>query len=87
MSPTVVFVLAGYLVYKVYETVLVMLLGSLEGVDADQTAAFAELLAKYADYLVVTLQPKMLPLSVILLLYRRHLNFGYRYFLITTVRT
>lgn len=87
MSSIVVFALAEYLVHEVYDTGLVMLLDSLEGPDADQIAALAEHVAKHANSLVVAPQLKMLPLSVILLSYRRFLNFGYRYYPITTVRT
>jgi chromosome segregation ATPase len=53
-----VFALAGYLVHEVYETVPVMLLDSLEAIDADRIAAFVEHIADHADYLVVALLPE-----------------------------
>jgi chromosome segregation ATPase len=53
-----VFALAGYLVHAVYETVPVMLLDSLEAIDADRIAALVEHIAAHADYLVVALLPE-----------------------------
>jgi DNA repair exonuclease SbcCD ATPase subunit len=53
-----VFALAGYLVHAVYETVPVMLLDSLEAIDADRIAALVEYVADHADYLVVALLPE-----------------------------
>jgi chromosome segregation ATPase len=53
-----VFALAGYLVHAVYETVPVMLLDSLEAIDADRIAALVEHIADHADYLVVALLPE-----------------------------
>jgi chromosome segregation ATPase len=53
-----VFALAGYLVHEVYETVPVMLLDSLEAIDADRIAALVEHIADHADYLVVALLPE-----------------------------
>jgi uncharacterized protein YbaR (Trm112 family) len=53
-----VFALAGYLVYEVYETVPVMLLDSLEAIDADRIDALVEHIVAHADYLVVALLPE-----------------------------
>lgn len=53
-----VFELAGYLVPEVYETVPVMLLDSLEAIEADRIVALVEYVADHADYLVVVLLPK-----------------------------
>jgi chromosome segregation ATPase len=53
-----VFALAGYLVHDLYETVPVMLLDSLEAVDADRIATLVEYFAEYADYLAVALLPE-----------------------------
>jgi hypothetical protein len=47
--------LAGYLVHEVYETVPVMLLDSLEAIDADRIARLIEYIAEFASYLVVAL--------------------------------
>jgi elongation factor P--beta-lysine ligase len=55
-----VFVLAGYLVHDLHETVPVILLDSLEAVDADRIATLIEHFQAYADYLVVALPPQML---------------------------
>ncbi|MCT9098424.1 archaea-specific SMC-related protein [Haloarchaeobius sp. HME9146] len=49
------FALAGYLAHEVYETVPVVLLDSLEAVDAERIAAVVEYFESYADYLVVAL--------------------------------
>lgn len=50
-----VFALAGYLVHEVYETVPIMLLDSLEAIDADRLAGVIEYFSEYAEYLVVAL--------------------------------
>jgi septal ring factor EnvC (AmiA/AmiB activator) len=55
---SLVFALAGYLVHEVYDTVPVMLLDSLEAIDADRIAALVEHVAAHADYLVVALLPE-----------------------------
>jgi DNA repair exonuclease SbcCD ATPase subunit len=52
-----VFALAGYLVHDLHETVPVMLLDSLEAVDADRIARLVDYFAEYPDYLVVALLP------------------------------
>ncbi|MFC7068680.1 archaea-specific SMC-related protein [Halobaculum lipolyticum] len=52
-----VFALAGYLSHELYETVPVMLLDSLEAIDADRIAALVEYLAGHTDYLVAALLP------------------------------
>ncbi len=53
-----VFALAGYLVHELHETVPVMLLDSLEAVDADRIATLIEHFQAYADYLIVALLPE-----------------------------
>jgi DNA repair exonuclease SbcCD ATPase subunit len=53
-----VFALAGYLVHDLHETVPVMLLDSLEALDADRIATLVEYIKEYADYLVVALLPE-----------------------------
>jgi DNA repair exonuclease SbcCD ATPase subunit len=53
-----VFALAGYLVHDLHETVPVMLLDSLEALDADRIATLVEYVKDYADYLVVALLPE-----------------------------
>jgi DNA repair exonuclease SbcCD ATPase subunit len=53
-----VFALAGYLVHDLYETVPVMLLDSLEALDADRIATLIEHMKDYAEYLVVALLPE-----------------------------
>jgi chromosome segregation ATPase len=50
--------LAGYLVHDVHETVPVMLLDSLEAIDADRIAALVEYFADYAPFLLVALLPE-----------------------------
>jgi DNA repair ATPase RecN len=50
--------LAGYLVHDVHETVPVMLLDSLEAIDADRIATLVEYFADYPTYLVVALLPE-----------------------------
>ncbi len=50
-----VFALAGYLAHDVYETVPVMLLDSLEAIDADRLAGLIDYFGDYAEYLVVAL--------------------------------
>lgn len=50
-----VFALAGYLVHDVYETVPVMLLDSLEAIDAERIATLVEYFESYVPYLVVAL--------------------------------
>ena len=52
-----VFALAGYLVHDLHETVPVMLLDSLEAVDADRIARLVDYFAEYPEYLVVALLP------------------------------
>jgi DNA repair ATPase RecN len=47
--------LAGYLVHEVYETVPVMLLDSLEAIDAGRIARLIEYVAEFASYLIVAL--------------------------------
>ena len=47
--------LAGYLVHEVYETVPVMLLDSLEAIDADRIARLIDYIAEFSSYLVVAL--------------------------------
>jgi DNA repair exonuclease SbcCD ATPase subunit len=53
-----VFALAGYLVHDLHETVPVMLLDSLEALDADRIATLIEYIEEYAEYLVVALLPE-----------------------------
>jgi DNA repair exonuclease SbcCD ATPase subunit len=53
-----VFALAGYLVHDLHETIPVMLLDSLEALDADRIATLVEYIKEYADYLVVALLPE-----------------------------
>ena len=53
-----VFALAGYLVHDLYESVPVILLDSLESVDADRIATLVDYFEDYADYLVVALLPE-----------------------------
>jgi predicted nucleic acid-binding Zn-ribbon protein len=53
-----VFALAGYLVHDLHETVPVMLLDSLEALDADRIATLVEYIEEYAEYLVVALLPE-----------------------------
>ena len=50
--------LAGYLVHEVYETVPMVLLDSLEALDADRIAMLIEYLADFASYLLVALLPE-----------------------------
>ena len=50
--------LAGYLVHDVHETVPMMVLDSLEAIDADRIAALVEYFAEYAPFLVVALLPE-----------------------------
>jgi septal ring factor EnvC (AmiA/AmiB activator) len=50
--------LAGYLVHDVHETVPMMLLDSLEAIDADRIAALVDYFAEYAPYLLVALLPE-----------------------------
>ncbi|WP_254280450.1 archaea-specific SMC-related protein [Haloarcula marina] len=50
--------LAGYLVHDVHETVPVMLLDSLEAIDADRIAALVSYFAEFVPYLVVALLPE-----------------------------
>lgn len=47
--------LAGYLVHDVYETVPVILLDSLEAIDAERIARLIDYLAEFASYLIVAL--------------------------------
>ncbi|PSQ40277.1 chromosome segregation protein SMC [Halobacteriales archaeon SW_5_70_135] len=50
--------LAGYLVHNVYEVVPMMLLDSLEAVDADRIADLVDYFGEYTSYLVVALLPE-----------------------------
>lgn len=50
-----VFALAGYLVHDVHEATPVMLVDSLEVIDADRIARLVRYFADYSDYLVVAL--------------------------------
>lgn len=50
-----VFALAGYLAHDVHEVVPVMVLDSLEAIDADRIATLVAYLQEYAEYLVVAL--------------------------------
>ena len=53
-----VFALAGYLVHDLHETVPVMLLDSLEAVDADRIATLIDYFEEYVDYLIIALLPE-----------------------------
>lgn len=53
-----IFALAGYLAHEVYETVLFMLLDSLETIDADKIETLIKYLEGYSDFLVVALLPE-----------------------------
>lgn len=53
-----VFALAGYLVHDLHETVPVMLLDSLEAVDADRIARLVAYIADYPEFLIVALLPE-----------------------------
>jgi len=53
-----VFALAGYLVYEVYEDLPFMVLDSLEAIDSDRIARVVEYFSDYADYLTVALLPE-----------------------------
>jgi len=50
--------LAGYLVHDVHETVPVMVLDSLEAIDADRIAALVEYFSEFVPHLVVALLPE-----------------------------
>jgi DNA repair exonuclease SbcCD ATPase subunit len=50
--------LAGYLVHDVHESVPVMLLDSLESIDADRIAALIDYFSDFVPYLVVALLPE-----------------------------
>lgn len=50
--------LAGYLAHEVHETVPMMLLDSLEAIDADRIALLVDYFAEYAQYLLVALLPE-----------------------------
>jgi len=50
--------LAGYLVHEVHETVPMMLLDSVEAIDADRIAALVDYFAEHVPYLVVALLPE-----------------------------
>jgi len=50
--------LAGYLVHDVHESVPVMLLDSLESIDADRIAALVEYFTDFVPFLVVALLPE-----------------------------
>ena len=53
-----VFALAGYLVHDVFETVPVMLLDSLEAIDAERIAQLIEYLAEFSPAIVAALLPE-----------------------------
>jgi len=53
-----IFALAGYLVYDVYESVPFMLLDSLEAIDAERISTLISYLEEYPDYLIVALLPE-----------------------------
>jgi len=53
-----VFALAGYLAHDVYEDVPVILLDSLEAIDAERIAGLVDYVRGYADYLIVALLPE-----------------------------
>lgn len=53
-----VFALAGYLVHEVYTEVPVIVLDSLEAIDADRIARVIEYLEDHATYLVAALLPE-----------------------------
>ena len=53
-----VIALAAYLVHDVHETVPVMLLDSLEAIDADRIAALVEHFTDFVPFLVVALLPE-----------------------------
>ena len=50
--------LAGYLVHSVYEVIPMILLDSLEAVDADRIADLVDYFREYTSYLVVALLPE-----------------------------
>jgi len=50
--------LAGYVVHSVYEVIPMILLDSLEAVDADRIADLVEYFGEYTSYLVVALLPE-----------------------------
>ncbi|MFW5956376.1 MAG: archaea-specific SMC-related protein [Halorhabdus sp.] len=53
-----VFALAGYLVYEMYDELPFMILDSLEAIDPDRIARVVEYFSDYADYLFVALLPE-----------------------------
>lgn len=53
-----VFTLAGYLVHDLHKTVPVMLLDSLEAIDADRIARLVAYFAEYPNFLIVALLPE-----------------------------
>ena len=53
-----VFALAGYLVHEVHETVPIMILDSLEAIDADRIAALVDYVSEYVETVVVALLPE-----------------------------
>lgn len=53
-----IFALAGYLVHDVHDRVPIMLLDSLEAIDAERIAALVEYVADHAEYLLVALLPE-----------------------------
>ncbi len=53
-----IFALAGYLVYELYEDVPLMLLDSMEAIDAQRISKLVEYFSEYAPYLVVALLPE-----------------------------
>lgn len=52
------FALAGYLAHEVYESLPVILLDSLEAIDADRIARLVEYFEEFCDFLVVALLPE-----------------------------
>jgi hypothetical protein len=53
-----VFALAGYLVHDLHKTVPVMMLDSVEAIDADRITQFVDYFADYTEYLIATLLPE-----------------------------
>lgn len=53
-----IFALAGYLVHEVYDVLPVMVLDSLESIDADRIRPIVEYFEQYAEYLIVALLPE-----------------------------
>lgn len=53
-----IFALAGYLVHEVYEIAPLVVLDSLEAIDADRISSLVDYLSEYAEYLIVALLPE-----------------------------